>query len=129
LYWLLLIILLLLPILVDFVFIYDIRSFLQRIFPFWVYATPAVIFKDILFIEGAILLIFGALIGGVTLYTAWTPTDVRKTQFTEYIWNWKKIKEERNFPTGLIVGLTLIVFGIIYFLIAIFFPSYPVGIL
>jgi hypothetical protein len=55
----------------------------------------------------------------VTLYNAWVPTDVRKAQFTEYIWNWKKIREERNFPTGLIVGLALIAVGIVYVFSAI----------
>lgn len=64
-------------------------------------------------------LVFGALVGGVTLYNAWAPTDVRKAQFTEYIWNWKKIREERNFPTGLIVGLALIAVGIVYIFFAI----------
>jgi hypothetical protein len=87
--------------------------------------TPDVLFKDIQFTEGAVLLIFGALIGGVTLYNAWAQVDVRKAQFTEYIWNWKKIREERNYPTGLMVGLVFIAFGIIYILVAVFFPGFP----
>jgi hypothetical protein len=116
----------LIPVVVDFVFINELYSFAQRVFSYWSYATPNVFFKDILFIEGAVLLFFGALVGGVTLYNAWVPTDVRKAQFTEYIWNWKKIREERDFPTGLIVGLALIAFGIIYFLVAMFFQGFPV---
>lgn len=90
------------------------------------HATQDVLFKDIMFIDGAVLLVFGALIGGVTLYSAWAQLDVMKAQFTEYIWNWKRIREERKYPTGLKVGLTLIAFGIIYFLVAIFFPGFPV---
>jgi hypothetical protein len=111
---------------VNFVFITEILSLAQTVFPYWRHVTQNVLFKDILFMEAAVLLIFGALIGGVTLYNAWVPTDVRKAQFTEYIWSWKKIREERNFPTGLIVGLALIAFGIIYILAAILFPGFPV---
>ena len=82
-------------------------------------------FKDILFIEAAVFLFLGALVGGVTLYNAWAPKDVRLVQFTEYIWNWKKMKEERDIPTGLLVGLALIAFGIIYILVAAFFQGFP----
>ena len=125
LYWILFFALLLLPIVVNFVFTTEILSFAQSIFPYWSNITQNILFKDILFIEGAVLLILGALVGGVTLYNAWVPTDVRKAQFTEYIWNWKKLREERNFPTGLIVGLVLIAFGIIYIALAILFLGFP----
>ena len=97
----------------------------RRVFPYWSYATPNVFFKDILFIEAAVFLFLGTLVGGVTLYNAWAPKDVRLVQFTEYIWNWKKMKEERDIPTGLLVGLALIAFGIIYILVAAFFQGFP----
>ena len=113
------------PIVVNFVFITEILSFAHRAFPYWMHATQDVLFKDIMFIDGAVLLVFGALIDGVTLYNAWAQLDVMKAQFTEYIWNWKRIREERNYPTGLKVGLTLIAFGIIYFIVAILFPGFP----
>lgn len=113
------------PIAVNFLFMTEILSFAQRAFPYWRYVDKTVLFKDIMFMEGAVLLVFGALIGGVTVYNAWAQVDVRKAQFTEYIWNWKKMREERNFPTGLMVGLALIAFGIIYILVAIFFPGFP----
>ena len=96
----------------------------RRVFPYWSYATPNVFFKDILFIEAAVFLFLGALVGGVTLYNAWAPKDVRLVQFTEYIWNWKKMKEEVDFTTGLLVGLALIAFGVIYILVPIFFQDY-----
>jgi len=117
--------LILIPIVVDFAFLYEILSFAKEVFPYWMYVTPNVFFKDILFIEGATFIVFGALVGGVTLYNAWVPKDVRKAQFTEYIWNWKKIREERNFPTGLLIGLALIAFGVIYILIGMFFQGFP----
>ena len=78
-----------------------------------------------MFIEAAVFLFLGTLVGGVTLYNAWAPKDVRLVQFTEYIWNWKKMKEERDIPTGLLVGLALIAFGIIYILVAAFFQGFP----
>ena len=120
--WILFIILLLLPAVINFVFISDILIFVQKAFIYYRYTTADVLLRDILFIEGAALLIFGALVGGVTLYNAWVPTDVRKAQFTEYIWNWKRMREERNFPTGLMVGIALIACGIIYILMAVLFP-------
>jgi hypothetical protein len=126
LYLVLFIILLLLPIVINFVFINDILNFAQRAFIYYRYTTTDVLLRDILFTEGTVLLIFGGLIGGVTLYNAWAQLDVRKAQFTDYIWNWKKIRKERNYPTGLMVGLTLIAFGIIYVLVAILFPSFAV---
>ena len=103
---------------INFAFISDIVPIAQRLFPFWINRSATLILSDILFVEGAVFLVFGALIAGVTLYNAWVPTDVQKAQFTEYIWNWKRIKEERNFPTGLLVGLILIFIGIIYLLAA-----------
>jgi len=117
-YWMLFILLLFTPMAISFIFTSDILSIAQRFFPFL--KGPVTVFlSDILFVEGGVFLVFGALVGGVTLYNAWVPTDVRKAQFTEYIWNWKKIREERNFPTGLIVGLALIAVGIVYIFFAI----------
>jgi hypothetical protein len=117
-YWMIFVLLMFAPMIANFAFLADIVPIAQRLFPFWTNRPATLILSDILFIEGAVVLVFGALIGGVTLYNAWVPTDVRKAQFTEYIWNWKRIKEERNFPTGLLVGLILIVIGIIYLLAA-----------
>ncbi len=124
--WILFTILLFVPIVINFVFISDILRFAQRVFEYYKYSSADVVFRDIQFIEGAGFLILGALIGGVTLYNAWAQVDVRKAQFTEYIWNWRKIREERAYPTGLMIGLTLIAFGIIYVLVAILFPGFSV---
>ncbi len=123
LHWVLLVILLFVPFVIDLVFINDLFLFAQKVFAYYKYATAGILFSDILFTEGAVLLILGALIGGVTVYNAWAQVDVRKAQFTEFIWNLKKIREERNYPTGLIIGLTLIAIGIIYIIMAIFLPG------
>jgi hypothetical protein len=104
---------------IEFVFISDILPTAQRLFPFWKDRPVTVFLSDVLFIEAGVLLVFGALIAGVILYNSWAALDVRKVQFTENIWNWKKIKEERNSPAGLIVGLTILAAGIVYILVAI----------
>ena len=60
-----------------------------------------VLLKDIMFVEGILLLVFGAQSG-------------------EYIWNW--IRGNRDNPSELKVGLTLLAFGCIYLLVAVFLP-------
>jgi amino acid transporter len=104
---------------VNFVFISDIVPVAQRIFPFWDDKPVTLLMSDIHFIEGGVLLVFGALVAGVVLYNSWAALDVRQVQFTEYIWNWKRMKEERDSPVGLIFGLTILAVGIIYVLVAV----------
>ncbi len=117
-YWLLFLVLMFVPMIVSYVLLPNIVPVARRLFVSWIDRPAILILSDLLFVEGAVFLIFGALIGGTTLYNAWVPTDVRKAQFTEYIWDWKKIKEERNFPTGIVVGLVLIAVGVVYFVAA-----------
>jgi len=104
----------------EYIFAANILPFAQIIYLPWKNEPLTVFLSDIYFIEGAVLIVFGALVGGAIIYNAWVSTDVRKVQFTEYIWNWKKIKEERDFPTGLTFGLVLIIVGIIYIITAVF---------
>jgi predicted transporter len=121
--WVLFVFLLFTPMIAEFVFVSDILPVAQRIFPFWKSKPIPVFLSDILFFEAGVFIVFGALIAGTILYNSWANLDVRKVQFTEYIWNWRKIKEERNSPTGLTLGLTLLAIGIIYVLVAIFVPT------
>lgn len=118
-YWVLFVFLLFVPMIIGFAFPSDMLLIAGKVFPFWRNSSLAMFLSDVFFIEGAVLLFFGALVGGVILYNAWVPTDVRRTQFTDYIWNWKKMKEERSFPTGLVIGLALLVVGVLYVLAAI----------
>jgi hypothetical protein len=117
--WFLSILLLFTPMILEAVFVSDILPIAQRIFPFWEDRSAPLLLSDLFFIEGAVFLVFGALIGGVTLYNAWAALDVRKVQFTEYVWNLRQMRKDRNFPTGLIAGLAVIAVGIIYILAAI----------
>ena len=103
----------------EYVFASDVLPIAQRIFPFWRSKPVEVFLSDILFMEAAVFLVFGALIAGTILYNSWAALDVRTVQFTEYIWNWRKMKEERDTPAGLMVGLALLAAGIIYVLGAI----------
>ena len=108
------------PMIAEFFFTSDFLSFAQILYLPWKNEPLTVFLSDIYFIEGAVLIVFGALVGGAIIYNAWVSTDVRKVQFTEYIWNWRRIKEERDFPTGLTFGLLLIIMGIVYIVTAIF---------
>jgi len=115
----LIVFLLLAPMIAEYFFASNILPFAQIMYSPWKNEPLAVFLSDIYFIEGAVLIVFGALVGGAIIYSAWVSTDVRKVQFTEYVWNWKRIKEERDFPTGLTFGLLLITVGIVYVISAI----------
>ena len=118
--WVFLVFLLFVPMIGEFFFASEIFQIAQIMYSPWKEEPLTVFISDVYFIEGGLFMVFGALVGGSILYNAWVSTDVRKAQFTEYIWNWKRIKEERNFPTGLTFGLTLIVIGIVYIITSIF---------
>jgi ABC-type phosphate transport system permease subunit len=105
--------------LLEVVFLSDLFVFAQRIFAFWENKTELVFLSDVLFMEAAVLIIVGALIAGAVLYSSWASLDVRQVQFTESIWNWKKMKEERNSAVGLIEGLTILAVGILYVVTAV----------
>ena len=92
---------------------------MQGVLSFWKNRSTTLLLSDILFLEGGMFLIFGALFAGVILYTAWVPTDVMKTQFTEYIWNWKVMSKERGSTTGALAGLIIIGVGLLYIAAAI----------
>ena len=52
-------------------------------------------------------------------YSALGPSDVRRAQFTEYIWNWKVMNKERGSTTGALPGIILVGVGIAYIIVAI----------
>ena len=119
--WVLFVFLLFTPIIAESVFASNIVPIAQRIFPFWDNKPVTVFLSDVLFLEAGVFIFFGALISGAILYNSWAALDVRKVQFTEYIWNLRQMREERNFPTGLIIGLVFLAVGITYVLAAILF--------
>ena len=117
--WFLLVFLLFTPMVAEYLFASALLPIAQIMYTPWKSEPLTVFVSDIYFMEGGLSILFGALVSGAILYDAWVSTDVRKVQFTEYVWNWKRIKEERDFPTGLTFGITLIAIGIIYIVAAI----------
>jgi hypothetical protein len=119
--WVLFVFLLFTPMIAESVFASNIVPIAQRIFPFWDNKPVTIFLSDVLFLEAGVFIFFGALISGAILYNSWAALDVRKVQFTEYIWNLRQMREERNFPTGLIIGLVFLAVGTTYVLAAILF--------
>jgi hypothetical protein len=119
--WVLFVFLLFTPMIAESVFASNIVPIAQRIFPFWDNKPVTVFLSDVLFLEAGVFIFFGALISGAILYNSWAALDVRKVQFPEYIWNLRQMRKERNFPTGLIIGLVFLAVGITYVLAAILF--------
>lgn len=107
------------PMVLEFVYIEDFASTLQRVLSYWRNRSTTLLLSDMLFLQGGALILFGALIAGVILYNAWVPTDVRRAQFTEYIWNWKVMDKERGSTKGALPGLILIGAGIAYIIVGI----------
>jgi hypothetical protein len=106
------------PMVIEVAFVSDYLQILRRLFPFWEYRAQYLVLSDILFFEGGLFLIIGALLAGVTLYNAWVP-DAFKARFTESLFNWKIIRKGREISPALKIGLILIGAGIIYILAAI----------
>ena len=107
------------PLILEFIYIEDIAPSIQGAFSFWRNRSTTLLLSDLLFFEGGAFILFGALIAGTILYNAWVPSDVRRAQFTEYIWNWKVIDKERGSTIGALPGLILIGAGIIYIIFGI----------
>ena len=92
--WALLLLLLFVPMILEFAFASEIITSIQRLFPYWKNKSVSVVLSDILFIQAGAFIVFGALVAGAVLYNTWASIDVRQLQFTKYIWSWRKIKEE-----------------------------------
>jgi len=117
-YWIVFVLLLLSPIVIDVHLVFNSLPLLQGSFPFWEFKPSYLVLSDILFIEGAILLVAGAILAGFTLYTMVVPEKLIVT-YVKDVFNWKTIKKEHEIPETLRIGLLLISVGIIYILTAI----------
>lgn len=105
LYWILFILLLLLLV-ANFVFISNIYDVAARTFARYNFSSPNFLLKDMLFLEGFFLTIFGI-------------------PFTEYIWKYFRNGKNRRLgkqPVEFGVGLLFLIFGLIYVLIAVILP-------
>ena len=118
--WLLVFVLVLFtPLILEFIYIEDYAPSIQGVFSFWRNRSTTLLLSDLLFFEGGAFILLGALVAGTILYNAWVPSDVRRAQFTEYIWNWKVMDKERGATKGALPGLVLILAGIIYITVGI----------
>ncbi len=113
------IILLLAPMILEFIFLNDFSSALQKIFPYWRNRSTTLLLSDMLFLQGGAFILFGALVAGVILYNAWGTTKRLFRKYISSIWNIKVMEEERRSPAGLAFGLILIGAGIAYIAVGI----------
>jgi hypothetical protein len=117
-YWVIFVFLILSPIVIDVHLVFNSLPLLQESFPFWEFKPSYFILSDILFIEGAFLLVAGAILAGFTLYTMVVPTKLIVTYVKE-VFSWETIKKEHEIPEALKIGLLLISGGITYISTAI----------
>jgi hypothetical protein len=106
LHWTLLGLLLFTPLAINLAFVSDIHNFIQKIFIRYRFSPANILLKDILFIEGFFLVIFGLQSG-------------------EYIWNYFRNRNERGLreqPTEFGVGIAFLAVGVIYISSALIIP-------
>ena len=113
------IILLLAPMILEFIYLDVFASALQKLLPYWRNRSTTLLLSDMLFLQGGAFILFGALVAGVILYNAWGTTRLLFRKYISSIWNTKVMEEERKSPTGLAIGLILIGVGITYILVGI----------
>jgi hypothetical protein len=106
LYWALLILLMLAPLMANFLFISNIYHLAQKAFDYYKIAPANTLLKDILFLEGYFLIVFGVMSG-------------------EYIWRFLRDRKNSRFneqPKALKLGLILLTLGAIYISTALIIP-------
>ncbi|MEM2108494.1 MAG: hypothetical protein QXL10_04325 [Candidatus Bathyarchaeia archaeon] len=91
---------------------------MQESYPFWESKSANFILSVILFIEGALLLISGAVFAGFSLYTMVVPGKFLWA-YVKSVFNWETIKKEHGDPSTLKIGLMLLGSGIVDISVAI----------
>lgn len=109
----------LLPMILELIFLSDFASVLIYIFPYWRNRSATLLLSDVLLIQGGVFVLFGALTAGVILYNAWGTKRGLIRKYISSIWNPKVMEEERRSPKGFTVGLILIGVGLDYIAIGI----------
>ena len=112
--WIALIGLMFVPMVVTFAFS---DTFISAFQDEWNYRSGNYILSDLLFYEAGFFLVFGAMLAGAVLFTAWKPD--RLALFVDSIFRVTIIKKERDIPSALLLGLLIIGIGIIYILASI----------
>jgi hypothetical protein len=117
LWWMLFVLLLFVPMLIDSVYLNDYLPILRTAFPFWGERSAIYILSDFLFLEAGFFLIFGAVFAGTVIYLAWSPGWM--ALFVDPVFHWKIVKKEREIPASLVAGLVIIAVGVVYMSAAI----------
>jgi amino acid transporter len=106
-FWISLILLMFVPMVINFAFKDEIVTVFHNDF-----RPDNYILSDFLFYEAGFFLVFGAMLAGAVLFIGWKPD--RLALFVEPVFRWTIIKKEREIPAALLLGLLIIGIGIIY---------------
>ena len=86
----------------------------------WEDKSAILVLSDILFIEGALLLVAGAVFAGFSLYTmVMRPSDKLKYDDVKSVFNWETIKKEQAESSTMKIGLVLLSVGIVCVVVAV----------
>ena len=103
---------------VDFAMVSAYLPILQESYLSWEDKSANFILSDILFIEGALLLVAGAVFAGFSLYTMVVPGKLTWA-YVKSVFNWETIKKEHEASSTLKIGLILLGTGIVGILAAV----------
>ncbi len=104
---------------VDFALVSNYLSALRESYRDWNSAPANFILSDILFIEGAVLLVSGAVLAGFSLYTNIRPSKQLLADYVKSTLSWETIKKEQDIPSTLKTGLVLLGVGIVCIIAAV----------
>jgi hypothetical protein len=77
------------------------------------------ILSDLLFVEGALSLVFGAVFAGFSLYTMVRPSSQVMAEYIKSVFSWETVKREQDIPSTLRNGLILLGVGVVCIIAAI----------
>ena len=118
-YWIVVFLLLMFSLIaVDFAIVSNYLPLLQGSYTYWEYVPANFVLSDILFVEGALLLVVGAVFAGFSLYTMVVPGKLT-VEYLKSVFNWETIKKEQDISSTLKLGLIFLGVGIVCILAAI----------
>ncbi len=118
-YWLVVFVLLTFSLIaIDLAIVSNYLPILQESYSSWRHKPANFILSDILFIEGALLLVARAVFAGFSLYTMVVPGKFTMA-YVKSVFNWETIKKEHDISATLKIGLILLGAGIVAISIAI----------
>ena len=105
---------------VDSVIVNNYLQVLQESTYLWEHKPANSVLSDILFIEGALLLVAGAVFAGFSLYTmVMRPSDKLKYDDVKSVFDWETIKKEQAESSTMKIGLVLLAVGIVCIVVAV----------